>query len=137
MVPRILIVLGASVIGLLGSIHLVYTFFTTKFDSRDPAASAAMKATSPILTRRTTLWRAWIGFNASHALGLLLFAATYLVLAIGHMSVLRDSTALRWLSVIASVAYLALARRYWFLKPMVGIAIAGTCFLAAAIWLSF
>jgi hypothetical protein len=137
MAPQILIILGASVVGLLGSIHLAYTFFTNKFDARDPAASAAMKAASPILTRRTTLWRAWIGFNASHALGLLLFAGTYLILAIGHMSVLRDSTALTWLPVAACAAYLALARRYWFLNPAVGIGIAGTCFLAAALSLSF
>jgi hypothetical protein len=135
MVPRILIILGAFVIGLLGSIHLVYTFLTTKFDARDPAVSAAMKATSPILTRRITLWSAWIGFNASHSLGLLLFAATYLVLAIGHMSVLRESTTLHWLPVVAS-GDLALARRYWFLSPLVGVAIAGTCFLLGAIWLS-
>ena len=136
MAPQILIILGASVVGLLGSIHLVYTFFTNKFDARDPAVSAAMKAVSPILTRRTTLWRAWIGFNASHALGLLFLAAAYLILAIGHMSALRDSTALRWLPVVASAGYLALARRYWFLSPLVGVAIACACFLAAALWLS-
>jgi hypothetical protein len=96
-----------------------------------------VKATSPILTRRITLWSAWIGFNASHSLGLLLFAATYLVLAIGHMSVLRESTTLQWLPVVASGGYLALARRYWFLSPLVGVAIAGTCFLLGAIWLPF
>jgi len=136
MAPQILIILGASVVGLLGSVHLVYTFFTNKFDARDPAVSAAMRAVSPILTRRTTLWRAWIGFDASHALGLLLFAATYLTLAIGHMSVLRDSAALTWLPVVASAGYLALARRYWFLNPLVGVGIACGCFLTAALWLS-
>jgi len=137
MVPEILIILGASVVGVLGSIHLVYTFFTNKFDARDPGAAAAMKAASPVLTRRTTLWRAWIGFNASHSLGLLLFAATYLILAIGHMSVLRDSATLTWLPVVATGGWMALARRYWFVSPLVGVAIAGVCFLTAALWLSF
>ncbi len=136
MVPEIFIILGASIVAVLGSIHLVYTFFTDKFDARDPAASAAMKVASPILTRRTTLWRAWIGFNASHSLGLLLFAAIYLVLAIGHIAVLRDSAALTWLPVVASAGWAALARRYWFSTPLVGVAIAGACFLVADLLLS-
>jgi hypothetical protein len=134
--PQILIVLGAAVFGLLGAMHLFYTFFTNKFDARDPTASAAMKATSPVLTRRTSLWNAWIGFNASHSLGALLFAAIYLILASEHMLVLRDSPALAWLPVAGSAAYLVVARRYWFRSPLVGIAISGACFLAAAVSLS-
>jgi len=135
--PQILIVFGAALLGLLGAMHLVYTFFSDKFDARDPAVSAAMKATSPVLTRRTSLWNAWIGFNASHGLGVVLFAATYLVLAIGHMAVLRESKVLIWLPVAGSAAYLALAKRYWFRTPFVGVAIATSCFLMAACTLSF
>ena len=37
--PQILIVFGAALLGLLGAMHLVYTFFSDKFDARDPAAS--------------------------------------------------------------------------------------------------
>jgi hypothetical protein len=135
--PYVLIVFGAALLGLLGAVHLFYTFFTNKFDARDPAVSAAMKATSPVLTRRTTLWSAWIGFNASHGLGVVLFAATYLVLAIGHMPVLRESATLAWLPVAGSAAYLALAKRYWFRTPLVGVAIGTACFLIAACALSF
>lgn len=90
-----------------------------------------MKATSPVLTKRTSLWNAWIGFNASHGLGVLLFGATYLLLAVGHMSLLRESPALTWLPVAGGAAYLALARRYWFRNPLTGISIATACFLAA------
>lgn len=43
----------------------ICTFFTNKLEQRDPATIAAMKLTSPVLTRRTTLWNGWIGFNAS------------------------------------------------------------------------
>jgi hypothetical protein len=137
MLPQILIVLGAALLGLLGVLHLFYTFFSNKFDARDPAVSSAMKATSPVLTRRTSLWNAWIGFNGSHGLGVVLFAATYLVLALGHMSVLRESAALTWLPVAGSAAYLALAKRYWFRTPLIGVAIATLCFLIAACALSF
>jgi hypothetical protein len=137
MLPQILIAFGAAVLGLLGTIHIVYTFFTKKFEARDAATSAAMKATSPVLTQGTSLWNAWIGFNASHGLGLVLFGTTYLFLAVGHMSLLRDSPALTWLPVVGGAAYLALARRYWFLTPFIGVAIATVCFLAAAFALSF
>ncbi|WP_455710250.1 LIC_13387 family protein [Pseudoalteromonas maricaloris] len=48
----------------------MYTFSTEKFNPYDISAAEAMKRTSPQLTKETTIWRAWIGFNASHSLGL-------------------------------------------------------------------
>ena len=133
MLTQSLVIAGASLYGVLGALHLAYTLFTNKFSPRDAATEVAMKATSPVLTRRTSLWDAWVGFNASHSLGALLFAAVYLVLAFGHMAMLRDSPALLWLAVLTSAAYLALAVRYWFRTPLVGIALATACFLGAAI----
>ena len=137
MLPQILIVFAAALMGVLGVIHLVYTFFTNKFQPRNAATSDAMKATSPVLTRRTNFWDAWIGFNASHGLGIVLFAATYLVLAIAHMSLLRESPLLTWLPVAGSASYLTLACRYWFRTPIIGTAIGTACFLAAALALTF
>src|SRR5215469_15701163 len=137
MLAQILIAFGAALWSLLGAIHIIYTLFTNKLAPRDAATTAAMKATSPVLTRRTNLWNAWIGFNASHGLGLLLFATTYLLLAVGHMSLLRDSPALTWLPVVGGAAYLGIARRYWFGRPFISIAIVTACFLAAAFTLSF
>jgi hypothetical protein len=131
-----LIVTGALLFGLLGTLHLGATFFTDNFNARDAATTAAMKATSPVLTRRTSLWNAWVGFNASHGLGAMLFGAIYMVLALGHMQMLSQSPALLWLAVAGSLGYLALAQRYWFRTPLVGIALASTCFFMAALVLS-
>lgn len=136
MLAQLLIIAGALLFGLLGMVHLVYTFFTNKFDARDASATAAMKATSPVLTGRTSIWNAWVGFNASHSLGILLFATVYLVLAIGHMPLLRQSPALVWLPVVAGASYAALARRYWFRSPLIGAVIASTCFVVAALILT-
>lgn len=56
-----LIVASATIILLLGLIHLVYTFSGTKLHPRDAALQARLKEVSPILTRETTMWKAWIG----------------------------------------------------------------------------
>ena len=135
MLAQILIIFGAALMGLLGTLHIVYTFFTNKLEPRDAATATAMKATNPVLTRRVNFWDGWIGFNASHGLGIVLFAGTYLLLAVGHMSCLRDSRALTWLPVAAGAAYLSLGR-YWFRTPIIGLSIATACFLAAALALS-
>ena len=137
MLAQVLIVFGAALWGLLGIIHIVYTFFTNQLEPRDPTTIATMKATSPVLTRQTNLWNGWIGFNASFGLGLLLFGTTYLLLAAGHMTVLDDSPALAWLPVAGGTAQLAIARRYFFRRPFIGVAIATACFLVAAFALSF
>lgn len=127
-----LYVVGAAVLGTLGTVHLAYTWFTDRFDPRDAALRQAMQSTSPRLTRATSMWRCWIGFNASHSLGVLLFAAFYLLLSTSHSEVLRASPALAWLAPVGAAAYLALAWRYWFRVPLTGVALATTCFVAGA-----
>lgn len=122
---------GAAVMGVLGTAHLLYTFFTDKFDPNDVSTKVAMQASHPLLTRRTTLWRAWVGFNASHSLGAMLFATIYLILAIGHIELLRMSPALAWLAVVGSGCYFLLAVRYWFRTPMIGCALSTACFAVA------
>jgi hypothetical protein len=133
MLAPTLVIVGAGILGLLGTLHLVYTLFTHKFDPRDIATQAAMRADHPMLTRRLTMWRAWIGFNASHSLGVMLFAAVYLVLAARHAELLRASPSLVWLAVAGGGGYLLLAQRYWFRTPLIGIAISTACFLGAAL----
>jgi hypothetical protein len=132
---RILIVLGASILGVLGGIHLAYTFFSDKLLPRDRAVIDAMRSTSLALTRETTIWDAWVGFNASHSLGAILFAAFYLLLAVQHPEVLVQSKSFPLLGVATCAAYLWLAHAYWFKIPFMGIAIATACFAVAAVLL--
>jgi hypothetical protein len=133
---KILMVLGASIFGVLGGLHLAYTFFTDKFLPRERALIDAMKGTSPVLTRDMTMWDAWVGFNGSHSLGAILFAAFYLLLALQHPEMLVQSKSFALLGVATCAAYLWLARTYWFKIPFIGIAIATACFAAAAVLLA-
>jgi hypothetical protein len=133
---RILIILGASIFGVLGGLHLAYTFFSDKFMPRERAVAQAMQGTSPVISRDLNMWDAWIGFNASHSLGAILLAAVYLLLAIQHMELVAQSRSFILLAVGASASYLWLAHAYWFRIPFIGIALATACFVAAAILLT-
>ncbi|HXU33183.1 MAG TPA: hypothetical protein VN851_21660 [Thermoanaerobaculia bacterium] len=133
MIEQGLILLGAGIYGFLATAHLIYTFFSNKFDARDPRVNEAMKATSPVLTRRLTMWNAWIGFNGSHSLGGMLLSAIYLLLGFRHMDLLRSSPSFLILAIVFSLGYLALGLRYWFRTPTTGIAVATACFIAAAV----
>jgi hypothetical protein len=132
---KVLILLGASIFGVLGSLHLAYTFFTDRFLPRERAVIDAMKGTSPVLTRQTTMWDAWVGFNASHSLGAILLGAFYILLATQHMEVIAQSKSFILLAVAAGAFYLWLAHVYWFRIPFAGIAAATACFVAAFVLL--
>ena len=130
---QILIIIGASIFGMLGTVHLFYTFFTNKFEAYDSSVTEAMKETSPILTKETTVWSAWMGFNASHSIGAMLVAGFYIPLTMFYFSVIQQSVWFSVLPVMIGLSYLILAKQYWFKIPFIGILISTICFTGAAI----
>ena len=80
-----------------------------------------MQGAAPVISRETTMWRTWIGFNASHSLGALLFGAIYLYLPLLHSEFFFKSGFLLTLGLVALAGYMALARLYWFSVPFRGI----------------
>jgi len=130
---QILLIIGAAIFGILGALHLYYTFFTNMFMTRDRKVAEAMKVTSPLLTNRTTMWDTWIGFNGSHSLGAIFIAIFYILLATTHMEVIRETKSFILLAVLIGASYLYLAIKYWFRIPLIGILIATICFVISAI----
>jgi hypothetical protein len=130
-----LITASAAVTGLLGSIHMLYTFKGNKLHPRDEAVTLAMQSSHPVLTRETTVWRATKGFNASHSLGVMLFAVVFGYLSTWHAAVLHESAFLLALGMLTLLAYLALAWRYWFSIPLRGIALASALYGAGLVTL--
>lgn len=128
-----LMILGAAIYGLLGSAHLLLTFFSNKFEAHDPAVTQGMRDSTLVLTRDTTVWRARIGFNASHSLGALLVPGFLIPLAIQDFQVIEQSLWFTVLPSFISLGYLILAWRYWFIIPLVGTAVATATFITAAI----
>lgn len=133
MVVKLLWLTGATIFLILGTIHLLYTFFTNKFDARNRDVIQKMKDTSPLLTRDTTMWKAWIGFNASHSAGAIFFGLINSILVLQYFSVIQYSLLLHLLNIITAIFYLWLGKKYWFKIPFTGILVSTICFIAAAI----
>jgi hypothetical protein len=112
---------SAAIAFLLGLLHLLYTFHGSKLWPRDAELRERMSNISPIITRETTMWKAWVGFNASHSFGAILFGVIYGYLALMHPEFLFDSLFLLAVGLVLLGGYAFLARRYWFSVPLRGI----------------
>jgi hypothetical protein len=122
--PSVLFALSAAIIALLGFFHLYYTLASNKFDPRDAELKERLESVSPVLTGKTTMWKAWIGFNISHSLGALLFGVIYGYLAVFRLAVLQGSLFLLITGAFFLIAYLVLGKVYWFSTPFRGVALA-------------
>ena len=119
-----LIALAAAIVFTLGLLHIVYTFRGPKLLPRDRELRAQMEQSALVLTRETTVWKAWIGFNASHSLGAMLFGVVYGHLALVQPIALASSPFLLAVGAVVLLAYGWLARRYWFSVPFRGVVLA-------------
>ena len=113
------------------ALDLRFLPFSEKFTPYDLSVADAMKSTSPRLTRETSVWNAWVGFNASHSLGVMMFSAVYLPLAIYHFELIASSLWFSVLPVIVGASYLFLAYKYWFKIPFIGVLISLFCFIGS------
>ena len=131
-----LVAAAALIVGVLGTLHLIYTFSGTRLHPRDETLIARMQEVSPRLTRETTIWRAGLGFHASHSLGAMLFAAVFASLALAPQAPLFGMPGVALAGAAYLVAMLVLARRFWFRIPFRGLAVANALYLGglAAAW---
>ncbi|SIO70741.1 hypothetical protein SAMN05444172_7056 [Burkholderia sp. GAS332] len=130
MVARILMVLSASMMFALGVAHLVYTFWGPKLTPRDPALQISMSQISPVISKQTTMWRAWVGFNVSHSMGAILFGLVFGFLALAHGQLLFRSPFLLVVGLAMLGGYAVLGKVYWFSAPFTGICISLACYVA-------
>lgn len=128
-----LVAASAAILFALGLVHLLYTYHGPRLMPRDRELQARMKEVSPVITRETTMWKTWIGFNASHSFGLLLFGAVYGYLALVHADLLFQSVFLRALGLVMLFGYVFLARQYFFRIPLAGALLATVLFALALI----
>lgn len=133
MIGIALMTVSALVLLTLGVLHLVYTFSGPKLMPRDPALQARMNEVPLVITRRTTMWRAWIGFNASHSMGAILFGLVYGFLANAHPELLFNSPFLLAVGVAMLGGLAVLAKLYWFRIPFAGVVISLACYVLSIV----
>jgi hypothetical protein len=131
LIARVLMVVSAGIILALGALHLAYTFWGPKLTPRDHALQVSMDQVSPVISRETTMWRAWVGFNASHSMALILFGLIYCFLAITNSSLLFRSPFLLIVGLAMLVGLLILCKVFWFRVPFIGVGISLVCYLAS------
>jgi len=128
---KILMVLSASIIFTLGVVHFAYTFWGPKLTPRDPTLQVSMSQVSPVITKETTMWRAWVGFNASHSMGLILFGVVFGFLALAHGQLLFRSPFLLVVGLAFLVGFVVLCKVYFFRVPLMGISISLALYVAS------
>ena len=131
MASRLFMLLSAGVVLMLGIIHLVYTFSGTKLMPRDPSLQVSMSLTTPVITKETTMWRCWVGFNATHSIGLILFGLVFGYLALAQPRVVFESWFLLTTGMATLAALAVLSRMYFFNAPLLGISIASICYVVS------
>lgn len=131
MVAQYLWIAGSIIIGVLAGTHLYFTFFTDKFSSRNKRVIEEMKTSSPILAEELTMWKAWIGFNASHSMGGIFIGLINLYLAIGYFTILQSDHFFFVFNIFTIGFYVWLAKKYWFKTPFRGLTLTLACYVFA------
>ena len=131
MTARILMVISASIIFTLGVIHFVYTFWGPKLMPRDRTLQISMSQVSPVITKETTMWRCWVGFNVSHSMGLILFGLVFGFLALAHGQLLFQSPFLLVVGLAVLGGFVVLCKVYFFSGPLIDISISLACYVAS------
>lgn len=128
-------ILGTVPFILLGAIHILYSlrdaWTPKKLTPYDDSVRVSMQKSTLALTSQTTMWRAWLGFNISHGIGVLFFGVVYLTLAVSDIALFSKITLLPFLALAVSASYLVLSIKYWFHIPAIGSGIGAGCFLVA------
>lgn len=124
---------SAAILLVLGLVHLYYTYRGRKLHPRDAALLARMQEVPLGITRETTMWKTWIGFNTTHSIGLMLFGVVYGYLALMRAEVVFGSAFLMGVGAVVLVAYAVVARTYFFSVPFRGAVVALVLYVAAIV----
>jgi hypothetical protein len=119
---------------------LVDTVRPTFFAPIDSGVKPALEGTGIRFVRmvggsgtRPSMWRAWLGFNISHGLGIFAFGLLCLLIAAQDFELVRTIGAIRPLAIAFSAALLVLSLRFWFRGPALVTGTSMACFVVATV----
>ncbi len=132
-------VAGTIPLILAGGLHVILALADTVrpryFAPRDRSVMPALEAARIRFggNAAPSMWRAWLGFNISHGLGVFTVGLLCLLIATHDFELVERIDAIRPLTIVFSAAYLALSLRFWFYGPVIITGIATGCFTVAAV----
>jgi hypothetical protein len=132
-----LIMIGGGIFAFMGLAHglgtLLDVFRPTLFTPMDDSVRVGMRSTGVKFTGgRADMWNAWLGFNLSHSLGVLIFGAAAVWLGL-NMDQVKVTSSMLVAPIVIGLIYLILSIRFWFFAPTIGSAVA-TGFFVVALW---
>jgi hypothetical protein len=135
-IAQALVIAGASIFLILGVLHGALTLQDLRhprtFTPPDVAIRQIMQESSIAIHPQTNLWKAWMGFNLSHSLGLVMFGVTYLVISLFYFPLFAQSLWLQSGAVLIAVTYLILSLNFWFSRPVIASSSALVCLAIAS-----
>ena len=134
---KILLTAGGTIFLLMGLGHFVLTlrdvWKPTAFTPTEDSVRVAMQGAQLRFSRRINLWESWLGFNLSHSMGPIMVGSALLYAAQVQLNAFLESTFLQAAAIFILVVYLAIAIRFWFRGPVLGISIVLLCVLGAVL----
>lgn len=132
---QILLSIAAAIIILLGGFHGFLTirdlYDPRSFTPTDDSVRKAMQNQPIRLHPSTDLWKAWLGFNLSHSLGLLVAGGTLLAIALFDPELFINHLSIQLSALAVAGIYLVLSLKFWFSSPAIGSGIITLCIFAA------
>ena len=128
---RFLFRAAGTVFILMGAGHglaaLVDVFVPTVFTPVDDRVRQMMIGAPIRLSSHSDLWRAWLGFNLSHSLGVVFFGIAAWIVTSNGIAALRRGPALP-MALAMSCSYFVLSSAFWFYAPTIGAALGSVLF---------
>jgi hypothetical protein len=90
-----------------------------------------MRQVPPVISSETTMWKTWVGFNASHSFGAILFGLIYGYLAIFNNEFLFKSPFLLVVGFAMLGGFVVISKIYWFSVPFRSICVSFACFVVS------
>lgn len=120
----------------MGILHGAFTLRDLKnprfFTPPDAALRQAMQESSVRFHPNINLWKAWLGFNLTHSLGLIFFGGAFLHVGIFEPKIFAALPLAQAVAVLVSAIYSVISLKFFFSKPAIYSAAGLICFLTAA-----
>ena len=138
---KLLYNVGATLIGAMGTAHLIYTFYDClaikpKYFAPVNDKNIEMMKNEQVQlaeNHKSNLWKAWLGFNISHSYGAMIFSfySLYLYNKTELFNNKKHKSILYGINIFVSLSYTITSYLYWYKSPSIGLTAVTSCFAAS------